>query len=97
MVAAQLGIRQKSLFDHLMEDAESLKAVADEIQDADPVAKERIHKTYVISRKTLTRLEKICQTSNAPRDVLIEYSVLRLKPIIEKEQEKQKKKEGNCK
>ncbi|MBC2717180.1 MAG: hypothetical protein HF978_17890 [Desulfobacteraceae bacterium] len=91
VVAAQLGIRQKSLFDHLMDDAESLKAVADEIQQVDPVAKERIHKTYVISRKSLTCLEKISQTSNAPRDILIEYSVQRLMPIIEKEQEKQKK------
>lgn len=89
VVAAQLGIRQKSLFDHLMEDSESLNAVADEIQQTDPVAKERIHKTYVISRKSLTCLEKISQTSNASRDILIEYSVQRLMPIIEKEQEKQ--------
>lgn len=91
VVAAQLGIRQKSLFDHLMEDAENLKAVADEIQQTDPVEKDRIQKTYVISRKSLTRLEKVCQVSNAPRDILIEYSVQRLMPIIEKEQEKQKK------
>ncbi len=91
IVAAQLGIRQKSLFDHLMDDFESLKAVADEIQQVAPVAKERIHKTYVISRKSLTCLEKISQTSNASRDILIEYSVQRLMPIIEKEQEKQKK------
>lgn len=91
LVAAQLGIRQKSLFDHLMEDAENLKAVADEILQTDPVEKDRIQKTYVISRKSLTRLEKVCQVSNAPRDILIEYSVQRLMPIIEKEQEKQKK------
>ncbi len=89
VVAAQLGIRQKSLFDHLMEDAEHLRAVADGIQRIDPDAKERIHKTYVISRKTLTRLEQVCQTSNASRDILIEYSVQRLKPIIAREQEKQ--------
>ena len=89
IVAAQLGIRQKSLFDHLMEDAENLKAVADEIQQIDPVVKKRTFKTYVISRKSLTRLEKASQTSNASRDILIEYSVQRLIPIIEKEQEKQ--------
>ena len=91
VVAAQLGIRQKSLFDHLMDDAENLKAVADEIQQLDPVAKERIQKTYVISRKSLTRLKKVCQVSNASRDILIEYSVQRLMPIIEEEQEKQVK------
>ncbi len=91
IVAAQLGIRQKSLFEHLMEDADSLQAVADEIQQIDPDAEKRIHKTYVISRKSLTRLEKACRISNAHRDILIEYSVQRLMPIIEKEQEKQKK------
>jgi hypothetical protein len=93
IVAAQLGIRQKSLFDHLMEDAENLRAVADEIQQIEPVVKKRTFKTYVISRKSLTRLEKVSQTSNASRDILIEYSVQRLMPIIEKEQEKQIKRE----
>jgi hypothetical protein len=91
VVAAQLGIRQKSLFDHLMEDAESLAAVANEIGHSLPGAQDRVHKTFVVSRKTLTILERVSQSSNAPRDVLIEYSVRRLQPIIEREQEKQKK------
>jgi hypothetical protein len=91
VVAAQLGIRQKSLFDHLMEDAERLAAVANEIEQPISGVQERVQKTFVISRKTLTNLEQISQSSNAPRDMLIEYSVRRLQPIIEKEQEKQEK------
>jgi len=91
VVAAQLGIRQKSLFDHLMEDAERLASVANEIEQPISGVQERVQKTFVISRKTLTNLEHISQSSNAPRDMLIEYSVRRLQPIIEKEQEKQEK------
>jgi len=89
IVAAQLGIRQKSLFDHLMEDADDLRAVAGEINQDDPVEERRVQKTYVISRNSLTILEKVSQNCNASRDVLIEYSVQRLMPIIEREKEKQ--------
>lgn len=90
VVAAQLGIRQKSLFDHLLDDVENLAAVADEIEASGAGEEERIQKTYVVSRKTLAQLENICRTRRASRDVLIEYSVRRLAPVIEKEQEKQK-------
>ncbi len=91
VVASQLGIRQKSLFDHLMEDVENLAAVADEIQPSAEQEEERVHKTFVVSKKTLILLEQISRTSRASRDVLIECSVRRLQPVIEKEQEKQEK------
>lgn len=91
IVATQLGIRQKSLFDHLMADAEGLSSIADEMQQMEPVKKGQVQKTYVISRRSLSCLENISKTRNAPRDILIEYSVQRLLPIIEREQEKQKK------
>lgn len=91
VVAAQLGIRQKSLFDHLMEDPESLEAVADEVKQTSPEVPEGVYKTYVVSRKSLTVLEKVCKTRKAHRDMLIEYSVQRLKPIIDREREKQTK------
>jgi hypothetical protein len=93
-LAAQLGIRQKSLFDHLLEDAENLAALADEIQAAAETIEERIQKTYVVSRKTLVQLENICRMRNTPRDILIEYSVRRLIPVIEKEQAKQKQRQA---
>lgn len=88
IVATQLGIKQKSLFDHLMEDTEALSAIARRIEDGHHPVRERVQKTYVMSRKTLSCLEQISQAYNAPRDVLIEYSVDRLMPIIDREREK---------
>jgi hypothetical protein len=85
IVSAHLGIKQKSLFDHLIEDAASLNMIAQEIKDADITKKNRIQKTFVISRRTLATLEEISKTYNAPRDTLVEYSILRLFPIIAKE------------
>lgn len=90
VVAAQLGIRQKSLFDHLLEDADTLAAVADEIEASQAELEERVQKTYVVSRKTLAQLENVCRVRKTPRDVVIEYSVRRLRPVIEKELTKQK-------
>ena len=43
IVAVHLGIKQKSLFDHLIEDMQSLT---------------RVQKTFVISRKTLSNLDE---------------------------------------
>jgi hypothetical protein len=88
IVAAQLGIKQKSLFDHLIEDAKSLSIIANEIEDEAFSALERIQKTFVVSRRTLTYLEQTSQQFNAPRDALVEYSIQRLMPVIAKEREK---------
>jgi hypothetical protein len=91
IVAAHLGIKQKSLFDHLAEDARSLRSIAREIQDARPDKQGRIQKTYVISRKSLLSLENVSKNFNAPRDALIEFSVQRLLPIIANERKKHEK------
>ena len=53
IVAVHLGIKQKSLFDHLIEDARSLSLVAREIESEKFNTLIRIQKTFVISRKTL--------------------------------------------
>jgi len=90
IVAAHLGIKQKSLFDHLFEDVQSLCSIASEIQHNMPRKQTRIQKTYVISRKSLYSLEKISKDYDASRDALIEYSVRRLLPIIQKERERHK-------
>ena len=91
IVAAHLGIKQKSLFDHLAEDAQSLRSIAREIQDAKPDKQGRIQKTYVISRRTLLSLENVSKNFNAPRDALVEFSVQRLLPIIAKERKRHEK------
>jgi hypothetical protein len=88
IVAAQLGIKQKSLFDHLIEDVKSLTVIANEIEDEAFGALERIQKTFVVSRRTLSCLEQTSQQFNAPRDALVEYSIQRLLPVIAKERKR---------
>ena len=91
IVAAHLGIKQKSLFDHLVEDSRSLNAIAREIQNVRLKTQSRIQKTFVISRKSLSSLDKASKHFNAPRDALVEFSVQRLLPIIAMEREKHQK------
>ena len=88
IVAAQLGIKQKSLFDHLAQDSDSLNAIAKEVQNARIRAENRVQKTYVISRQSLVLLDQISKAFNAPRDALVELSVRRLLPVIDNEQKK---------
>lgn len=88
IVSKHLGIKQKSLFDHLAEDLSSLKSIAKEAQDAKMRRDNRVQKTFVISRRSLYSLEEISKNYNAPRDVLVEYSVKRLLPIILRERKK---------
>jgi hypothetical protein len=88
IVATQLGIKQKSLFDHLIEDVQSLNVIANEIEDEVFDALDRVQKTFVVSRRTLSCLEQTSRQFNAPRDALVEYSIRRLLPVIEKERER---------
>ena len=94
IVAAHLGIKQKSLFDHLVEDARSLKSIAREIQNIKLTKQGRIQKTFVISRRSLVSLENVSKNFNASRDALVELSVQRLLPIIAKEREKHEKRKN---
>ena len=91
ILAAQLGIKQKSVFDHLMEDDEVLNNVAREIEGAEFDRDKAIQKTFVISRRSLSFLDTISSNHNAPRDALVEYSVRRLLPIIANERKKHEK------
>ena len=93
ILSAQLGIKQKSLFDHLMEDSHSLSEIALRAKADQPDKKNRIQKTFVISRKSLTSLDKISKKYDTPRDDLVEYSIQRLFPILIEEHRKQHKRE----
>jgi hypothetical protein len=94
VVAAHLGIKQKSLFDHLIDDARSLNLIARNIDSGRFKRLNRIQKTYVISRRTLCCLEEVSRDFSAPRDALVEYSIQRLLPVIAEEREKhQRRKE----
>ncbi len=91
IVSVHLGIKQKSLFDHLIEDKQCLKLIAGEIEDEAFSKLNRIQKTYVLSRRTLSSLDQTAKNFNAPRDALVEYSIQRLIPVIAGEKEKHRK------
>ena len=91
MVSVHLGIKQKSIFDHLIEDGQSLTIIAQEVDPKPVKAMDRIQKTYVISRRTLLALEEAARQFNTSRDVLVELSIQRLLPIIYREQKKHTK------
>jgi len=91
VVAVHLGIKQKSLFDHLIEDVQSLKLIAREVESERFNTISRIQKTFVISRKTLSSLDETSKRFNAPRDALVEYSIQRLLPVITREREKHRR------
>ena len=91
ILSAQLGIKQKSVFDHLMEDAQALKNVARKLEDTEFDRYQRVQKTFVISRRSLSFLDMISSEYNAPRDALVEYSVRRLLPVIANERIKHEK------
>ncbi len=86
IIATHLGIKQKSLFDHLMDDMNTLETIASQINPKDPPKQNRVQKTYVISRRSLHCLEEVAKEYRTPRDVLIEYSVQKLLPLIQQEQ-----------
>jgi len=88
VVAAQLGIKQKSLFDHLIDDMGALNVIAQELERDTFHDLDRVQKTYVLSRKTLTCLEEVSKKFDTPRDALVEYSIRRLVPVVEEEREK---------
>lgn len=87
-VSIHLGIKQKSIFDHLVEDLKALEVIAREVQEESMDLPSRIQKTFVLSRRTLDCLEQAARNHQAPRDALVEYSIQRLMPVIKKEKEK---------
>ena len=94
VVASRLGIKQKSLFDHLIDDIGSLSLIAQEFEHDTFHGLDRVQKTYVLSRKTLTSLEKVSKKFDAPRDALVEYSIKRLIPVVEEERERHLKRKA---
>ncbi|MCP4575209.1 MAG: hypothetical protein GY846_02830 [Deltaproteobacteria bacterium] len=91
IAAAHMGIKQKSLFDHLIDDVGLLAVVAREIESKRFLRLKRVQKTFVLSRRTLCSLEEVSKDSNTPRDALVEYSIERLLPVIEEERKKHEK------
>ncbi|MGD8227152.1 MAG: hypothetical protein PVH82_03170 [Desulfobacteraceae bacterium] len=89
IVSYHLGIKQKSLFDHLLEDMEALNLIAERFKSEEFDQPNRTQKTFVLSRRTLRSLEEVAKSFDTPRDALVEYSIQRLLPVIAKERKKQ--------
>jgi hypothetical protein len=93
VIAGQLGIKQKSLFDQLVENASIMEKVVREALDYS-TEEERHQKTLVISRSTLLSLNQISKKQKIPRDILVEVYIKQLLPVIKTELGKhQKRKE----
>ena len=91
VAANQLGLKQKSLFDQLVEDREVLERLAQAAGPYPAVGEQRQQKTYVVSRNALLSLEYVAKACGLPRDLLVELAIQRLLPVLSSEQERQKK------
>jgi len=87
-VANQLGVKQKSIFDHLVEDKSILDQIADEAQNYQPKRNQRKQKTFVLSRNCLSAIETFAREYKLPRDVLVEISIKQLHPVIAQEKQR---------
>lgn len=88
IIAGQFGVKQKSLFDQLVEDNDILNEVAECVAGYLPENIERRPKTYVLSRQALLALERVAGERQISRDILVEISVRRLLPVLSSEREK---------
>lgn len=88
LLASQLGIKQKSLFDHLGEDIDTLRACAAAAERREDRECVRTSKTYVVSKRTLENLERVAAASSASRDALVASSIERIVPLLLEEQKK---------
>ncbi|MCP3941284.1 MAG: hypothetical protein GY710_07360 [Desulfobacteraceae bacterium] len=82
LVAIHMGIKQKSLFDHIIEDMTALSDLAKTIRIRQFKKIDRKQKTFVLSRRTIEALGSISETYDMPRDALVEYSVKKLESVI---------------
>jgi hypothetical protein len=89
VTADQLGLKQKSLFDQLVEDRKILEQIAAGAEQYQASEEQRQQKTYVVSRNSLSSLEYVAKTHGVPRDLLVEISINRLLPVLNAEQKKQ--------
>ena len=88
IISGQLGIKQKSLLDQLIEDTDTLHLLAKQKGESSSRTREKNQKTFVVSRSTLNAINTIARKVNIPRDELVERSIRRLLPLARSEREK---------
>lgn len=94
IVAGQFGLKQKSLFDQLIEDTDVLHKVAESAAGYTPDSSQRRPKTFVLSKRSLDSLEMVAAERRISRDALVEVSIRRLLPVVLAEWEKHKKRQA---
>ncbi len=85
LVAVHMGIKQKSLFDHIIEDMGAMEKLAGSIRIPQFEKLARRQKTFVMSRRTIDALSAVSQAYDMPRDALVEYAVQKLESVIQSE------------
>lgn len=85
LVAVHMGIKQKSLFDHIIEDMDAMEELARSIRLPQFEKIQRRQKTYVMSRRTIDALSVVSRAYDMPRDALVEYAVQKLESVIQSE------------
>jgi len=91
VLAGQLGIKQKSLLDQLVEDRAALQQLAREAGEVAGKSEVRRQKTFVLSRSSLQSINQVAKKQQIPRDLVVEVSIRRLLPLIESELQKHNK------
>jgi hypothetical protein len=86
ILGSHLGLKPKSLFDHMVEEAATLDAIASHAAGLRLDDQPRLAKTYVISRDAVELLDEVARQRKVSRDALVETSVQHLMPLIKKEQ-----------
>jgi hypothetical protein len=93
ILSTQLGIKQKSLFDYLVEDVNALQSIARTSVPGRFDKAKRIRKTLVLSQKSLSALKAATEQSSTSRDDIVERLIQRLLPVFEKERRRQGERE----
>jgi len=86
ILGSHLRLKPKSLFDHMVQEPDTLQVIAARAQALDLEDKPRTAKTYVVSRDAAEVLDAVARSSNVARDAIVEASVEHLMPLIQKEQ-----------
>ncbi len=87
LLAKQLNVRQKTIFDHLMRELPSPELELISNNEEDP----KSAKTFVLSRRTLDKIEMASANYQLPRDTIMEFAIERIMPLLKQEKEKHKK------
>ena len=91
IIACQFGVKQKSLFDQMIEDDAALDEIGEWVSRYTPEDIERRAKTYVLSKQSLLAFERVATERQISRDILVEISIRRLLPLLFAERERHSK------